>query len=61
MSRWQWALIDIALILLVANAAVHAKQSWMYAVLSGQCATTPDLPQCHPRFGGFSHAPPLRF
>jgi len=48
MSRWQWVLIDVALLLLLANAAVHAKRSWMYAVLSGQCATTPQPPNCQP-------------
>jgi hypothetical protein len=61
MSRWQWALIDIALILLVTNAAVHAKQSWMYAVISGQCATTPEPRQCHPPYRAHLPGPSSRF
>jgi len=48
MSRWQWALVDLALIVLITNAALHAKNSWMYAVLSGQCSTAPQPAQCHP-------------
>ena len=61
MTKWQWALIDLTLILLISNAAVHAKQSWMYAVLSGQCASMPESRQCHPHFGRILYAPPLRF
>jgi len=61
MTRWQWALIDLTLILLIGNAAVHAKQSWMYAVLSGQCSNMPESRQCHPPYRLHFPASPVRF
>lgn len=46
MPRWLWLLTAVALIVLVGSVAMNARQSWLYAWISGACYKSPPSKYC---------------
>jgi len=46
MPRWLWLITVVALIARTASVAINARQSWLYAWISGACEEDPSSKYC---------------
>ncbi|HEY1707972.1 MAG TPA: hypothetical protein VGG10_06885 [Rhizomicrobium sp.] len=47
--RWQWLLIGVAILAMVAVVVASSPKSWMYAMVSGQCSAAKPPSVCYTR------------